>query len=227
MTDLFQEPDDATPLKLEERDGLLQTWITDRDDLNEAEQENIVKGAAWARRRRGSKAADLLNDEYVKTLHKQMFGDVWKWAGAYRLTERNIGIKASRIPTDMPGMLNDVRYWVEHSTYPPRRDRRAFASPSDRNSPVSQWQRPACADDGRSADRKSWRAALQLGRRQPRWCRRAASEVRCGPQGGRRSRHRAAARFCAVVTGCSIRICPTECLTHLNPLIAGNTPSRI
>jgi Fic-DOC domain mobile mystery protein B len=119
MTDLFQEPDDATPLKLEERDGLLQTWITDRDDLNEAEQENIVKGAAWARRRRGSKAADLLNDEYVKTLHKQMFGDVWKWAGAYRLTERNIGIKASRIPTDMPGMLNDVRYWVEHSTYPP------------------------------------------------------------------------------------------------------------
>ena len=27
--------------------------------------------------------------------------------------------QAFRIPTDMPGMLNDVRYWVEHNTYPP------------------------------------------------------------------------------------------------------------
>ncbi len=119
MTDLFQDPDDATPLEPGERDGLLQTWITDRNDLNEAEQENIIKGAAWARRRRGVKAVDLLNDEYARTLHRQMFGDVWKWAGAYRQTDRNIGIEASRIPADMPAMLDDVHYWVEHSTYPP------------------------------------------------------------------------------------------------------------
>ena len=51
MTDLFQEPDDATPLKAGERDGLLQTWITTRADLNLAEEENIVKGAVWAGRR--------------------------------------------------------------------------------------------------------------------------------------------------------------------------------
>jgi fido (protein-threonine AMPylation protein) len=50
MTDLFQEPDDATPLDPAQRDGLLQTWITNRNDLNEAEQENIVKGAAWGDR---------------------------------------------------------------------------------------------------------------------------------------------------------------------------------
>ena len=118
MTDIFQEPDDATPLAPEERDALLQTWITDRDDLNEAEQENIVKGAAWARRRRG-KAVDLLNEDFAKTLHKQMFGEVWKWAGAYRQTERNIGIEAYRIPTEMPAMFGDVRYWIEHETHTP------------------------------------------------------------------------------------------------------------
>jgi fido (protein-threonine AMPylation protein) len=78
MTDLFQEPDDATPLALEQRNGLLQTWISNRADLNEAEEENIVKGAAWARRRRSGRAVDLRTDEYVKTLHKQMFGEVWK-----------------------------------------------------------------------------------------------------------------------------------------------------
>ena len=117
MIDIFQEPDDATPLAPEERDALLQTWITDRDDLNEAEQENIVKGAGWAHRRRG-KAVDLLNEDFVKSLHKQMFGEVWKWAGIYRQTERNIGLEAYRIPTETPAMLGDVRYWVEHQTYP-------------------------------------------------------------------------------------------------------------
>jgi Fic-DOC domain mobile mystery protein B len=118
VSDLFQEPDDATPLAPEERDALLQTWITDRDDLNEAEQENIVKGAAWAGRRRG-KPADLLNEDFAKSLHKQMFGEVWQWAGSYRQTERNIGIEAYRIPAEMPAMFDDVRYWLEHETYPP------------------------------------------------------------------------------------------------------------
>ncbi len=46
MSDLFDEPDDATPLGPEERDGLLQTWITYRGELNEAEQSNIAAGAA-------------------------------------------------------------------------------------------------------------------------------------------------------------------------------------
>ena len=51
MTDLFVEPDDATLLEPEERDGLLQSWITTRADLNAAEQDNIDVGAAWAYRR--------------------------------------------------------------------------------------------------------------------------------------------------------------------------------
>ena len=44
MTDVFQEPEGATPLEPQEREGLLQSWITHRRDLNEAEQENILKG---------------------------------------------------------------------------------------------------------------------------------------------------------------------------------------
>jgi Fic-DOC domain mobile mystery protein B len=119
MSDLFQEPANATPLDPAQRDALLQTWITTRSDLNEAEQENIIKGATWARRRRGVKATDLLSDEYVKTLHKQMFGDVWKWAGTYRQNEINIGIEPFRVPAEVPAMLNDVRFWIENKTYPP------------------------------------------------------------------------------------------------------------
>jgi Fic-DOC domain mobile mystery protein B len=118
VTDLFEEPEDATPLAPQERDALLQSWITNRDDLNEAEQENIVKGVAWAGRRRG-KAVDILTEDFAKLLYKQMFGEVWEWAGSYRQTESNIGIEAYRIPMEMPAMFDDVRYWVEHETYPP------------------------------------------------------------------------------------------------------------
>lgn len=118
MTDLFHEPDDATPLAPDERNGLLQTWITHRHDLNEAEQENILKGAAWARRSRGLTTEGLLNDAFARTLHKRMFGEVWKWAGTYRQTERNIGIDAYRISAELAAMFDDVRYWVEHKTFP-------------------------------------------------------------------------------------------------------------
>ncbi|MEQ9524764.1 MAG: mobile mystery protein B [Thalassobaculum sp.] len=116
MSDLFDEPDDATPLEPEERDGLLQSWVTTRADLNEAEQASIDKGAAWARRRRGR---DMLSEEFVRTLHKRMFGEVWAWAGSYRRTGRNIGVDAYRIPAEVAQLLDDVRFWVEHGTYDP------------------------------------------------------------------------------------------------------------
>lgn len=119
MTDLFQQPEDATPLNPGERDELLQSWITSRNDLNEAERDNIVKGAAWARQRRSQTVADLLSDDFAKTLHKRMFGEVWKWAGTYRQTERNIGIEAYRISAETPAMFADARYWVDNTTYPP------------------------------------------------------------------------------------------------------------
>ena len=119
MTDLFQEPEDATPLEPGERNGLLQSWITHRKDLNEAEQENIVAGAAWARGRRRLPIDRMLTDDFVRTLHKRMFGEVWEWAGTFRSTERNIGIQAYRIAVELTNLLSDVHYWVEHATFPP------------------------------------------------------------------------------------------------------------
>ena len=49
----------------------------------------------------------------------EMFDDVWKWAGDYRKTELNIGIAPHLVPAQMPALFDDVRYWVEHQTYPP------------------------------------------------------------------------------------------------------------
>ena len=101
-----------------ERDGLKQSWITTRNDLNEAEQENILKGAASARRARSRKPLDLLRDDFSLILHKRMFGDVWAWAGTYRRTERNIGIDPMRIAAEVPMLFDDLRFWVDHQTFP-------------------------------------------------------------------------------------------------------------
>lgn len=117
MTDPFQEPPDATELSPSEREGLLQTWITTRADLNDAEAQNILNGANWARRRRGTEVIDLLNDEFAKSLHKQMFGEVWGWAGTYRSRESNLGIVPVQIPIAMRTLFDDARYWLEHQTY--------------------------------------------------------------------------------------------------------------
>jgi Fic-DOC domain mobile mystery protein B len=119
MTDLFQEPEDATPLQPNEREGLLQTWITHRRDLNEAEQENIVEGAAWVRGRRRVSLERMLSEDFIRTLHKRMFGDVWEWAGTFRTTERNIGVVAYRIRVELAGLLSDIRYWIEQETFQP------------------------------------------------------------------------------------------------------------
>lgn len=119
MSDLFQAPDDATPLEAEEREQLRQSWITNRGDLNIAEHENIIDGAAWAGGLRRRRPADMLSADFALRLHQRMFGDVWKWAGTYRTTARNIGIDAYRIGVEVAQLMDDVRYWLAHNTYPP------------------------------------------------------------------------------------------------------------
>lgn len=119
LSDLVHEAEDATPLEPDEQDGLLQSWITHRRDLNAAEQENIVRGMVWARGRLDRRPAAMLTVDFAQQLHKRMFGDVWRWAGSYRRTARNIGIEAPRIPAELPMVFDDARYWVDARTYPP------------------------------------------------------------------------------------------------------------
>lgn len=117
MTDpLFGEDDEAnTPLDAEEREQLIPSYITLRRELNEAEQVNIAAAAKWLSLRR----RNVLDEKFLRNLHKQMFGQVWRWAGRYRTTPRNIGVDAYRIPMDMAQAVDDARFWVEHNSFPP------------------------------------------------------------------------------------------------------------
>jgi Fic-DOC domain mobile mystery protein B len=114
VSDLFAQPDDATPLDAEEREGLAQTWITTRADLNEAEQANIDDAVAWTSRRRDT---EILTEGFVFELHKRMFGDVWSWAGSTRKTGKNIGVDPRQIHIQLGGLLRDAQYWIEHRSF--------------------------------------------------------------------------------------------------------------
>jgi Fic-DOC domain mobile mystery protein B len=61
----------------------------------------------------------VLTDVLALTLHRRLFGEVWKWAGKYRDTEKNIGIDPLHIPVEMRKLMDDARYWAEHQTYEP------------------------------------------------------------------------------------------------------------
>jgi Fic-DOC domain mobile mystery protein B len=111
--ELFQEPEDATPLTPEERAELIPAHIAYRAELNASEQENIARGQDWALARK----RDLLSEKFIKDLHARMLGDVWRWAGKYRTTERNLGIHYYEISIAVRELLEDAKTWVQHNTY--------------------------------------------------------------------------------------------------------------
>ena len=118
MTDkLFDGHDDDanTPLDAEERQQLIPSYITLRRELNEAKQINIAHAAKWLSSRRG----DLLDESFLRELHRRMFGQVWRWAGRYRETPRNIGVDANRIRMDIAQAIDDARFWAANATYAP------------------------------------------------------------------------------------------------------------
>ena len=116
MTGLGQEPAGATLLDPDELDGLKFKHVTTRGELDELEQSNVQSGLLWLSRTR---VQAVLSETFICTLHKRLFGDVWKWAGAFRQTEKNIGVAPMQIAVQLHLLLDDARYWHENDTYRP------------------------------------------------------------------------------------------------------------
>lgn len=113
---MFEYPKGATPLDEDEKEGLLIPHITTRDELNEWEQRNITEAYSWLNRMRRK---DFLSEDFIRALHNQMFGKVWRWAGEYRRSGKNIGVEWTQIPIYLRQLLDDMRFWMENNTYPP------------------------------------------------------------------------------------------------------------
>ena len=108
--------DGQTPLNEEERDGLRIPSISTREELDEFEQLNIEKAIQWTFGKK-LKIEQLFSEKYIKELHKRMYGEVWKWAGTFRTSEKNIGIKSYLIAIELKQLLDDAIFWKENNTY--------------------------------------------------------------------------------------------------------------
>lgn len=99
-----------------EREGLIPSDVATRADLDAAEERAI----AFALLRRRSPTPDvLLDDGYLRKLHRDLFGMVWSWAGEYRRRLTNIGIEPAQISTAVRSLTGDARAWIEYSSYEP------------------------------------------------------------------------------------------------------------
>lgn len=112
----IEYPDGATPLDPDELAGLKFRHVTTRGELDHLEQANIQQGITWLQRHKGS---DILNEVFIRELHRRLLGDVWNWAGNFRNTEKNIGIDPIQIGVQLRMLLDDTRYWIENETYKP------------------------------------------------------------------------------------------------------------
>lgn len=106
---LAPDGEGQTPLDADDLDGLIPTYITTRGELNSAEQANI---AAALRRPLPTDPEQVLDHLYLRRLHSAMFGEVWAWAGTYRLRSVNIGVEPAAVPTAVAELCENARWWI-------------------------------------------------------------------------------------------------------------------
>lgn len=105
----------ATPLDGEELEGLVPTHLVSRGQLNEWEQRNIESALLWLNRQRRPRP---LEEAWLRRLHREMFGQSWRWAGQYRSSDKSIGADWRQIRLQVPALLGDITYQVDHRVEP-------------------------------------------------------------------------------------------------------------
>lgn len=107
-----------TPLDEEEKDDLLIPTIATRAELDEFEQQNIEQAILWTLTR-NFKRDEIFSETFVKNVHVRMYNNVWKWAGNFRKTNKNIGVDKWQIALELKSLLDDASYWTENKTFSP------------------------------------------------------------------------------------------------------------
>ncbi|MEL7160706.1 MAG: mobile mystery protein B [Bacteroidota bacterium] len=107
-----------TPIAEEEKAGLKIKAISLQSELDEFELRNIREASHWVAGKKFSPET-ALHEAFLCELHQRMFNKVWKWAGKFRRTDKNIGVPWYEVPVATRRLCDDTRFWVENATYPP------------------------------------------------------------------------------------------------------------
>ncbi len=105
----FRVPEGATPIL--DASGLIAGGILTYADLCVAEAENILKAMNTHLKRRKNPLKGWFTEEYFRKVHRDMFEDVWDWAGQYRKTQTNVGVGVPVIREEIAKLCQDVAFW--------------------------------------------------------------------------------------------------------------------
>jgi fido (protein-threonine AMPylation protein) len=87
-----------TPLPADYKEDLIPSGITVMSELNEYEAKNISQ--AVQKYLADGRKVNLCDQADLRKIHRDMFSDVWKWAGVYRQREVGpIGCDSAQIST--------------------------------------------------------------------------------------------------------------------------------
>jgi Fic-DOC domain mobile mystery protein B len=106
-----------TPIDEDEKQGLLVRTVSTRSELDEFEQKNIEQAIQWTLKNKFSPDR-ILDERFIKDVHKRMFDQVWEWAGQFRRTNKNIGNDWTEIPICLRQLLDNCSFWIKKHTFP-------------------------------------------------------------------------------------------------------------
>ncbi len=110
--------DGQTPLDEDEKQDLRIPTIATREELDEFEQLNVEEAMQWVMSK-NFRAEIIFTEKFIRSLHKRMFGKIWKWAGSFRVTNKNLGVDKWQIPVAVKNLCDDVMYWHKNEIYTP------------------------------------------------------------------------------------------------------------
>lgn len=59
---------------------------------------------------------ELITDHFLRELHRNLYGDLWIWAGQFRTRETNIGVAPEQIAVGLRSSLDSIRYRWQHTS---------------------------------------------------------------------------------------------------------------
>ena len=91
----------------------LRKRIRTRDELNLVEEENLLVAFRKYLSAVPSDKKAPFTEQWALKLHREMFGQVWVWAGKFRSTDVTIGIPPEQVQIEFHKLFADIHHWQE------------------------------------------------------------------------------------------------------------------
>ena len=97
--------------------GLKLKWITTVQALSKVEFENIEKALDKYTSRKPTNKTAPFTARWMCKVHREMFGEVWRWAGSPRKGDLNIGLPWYQVEIAIEDLSRDIAKWKTSSDF--------------------------------------------------------------------------------------------------------------